>query len=191
MHFRRSLPALLLIAISSFALNCGCQNTGEEPADGELPKLTYHKPGDYETALARLNELTAIINSDEPLPAPKVFKVLEVIHTTGSSSHAHYYLVGEETPDEHGPADQKSEEKFHDYEVPVLTEFYDIVRWLPSIAGGDEMDEETWEKVNTASKDFRTTLQELEYGKSESEFRAALQAEKESVNGFLAKLPQN
>jgi hypothetical protein len=119
------------------------------------------------------------------LPAPKTFKVVEVVHGTGSAAHSHYHLAGEEDHDH--DHEESEEELLHDYEVGAVTEMADIVRWLPKIAGDSDLDEQSWKDVAACSK----KLEELVSSKlgdldGEEEKRTAYQPiSAESANHIL------
>ena len=84
------------MCLMCFAFQGCAPSTTDSPAGKatkKLPKLTFHKPKEYSSAVARLGELISAINSDAALPEPVRFDVEEIMHGTGSSAHSHYYLV--------------------------------------------------------------------------------------------------
>lgn len=182
---------ILVILCGSLA---GCGESGKSEVTGgdsvqvELPKQTFHRPENFTLAVARLSEIVLALRSDFALPAPKKFKVLEVIHGTGSSAHSHYYLADSEHHDDHGHEDLESSEKLHDIEVDVYTELNDIVRWLPKIAGDGDMDKETWDQVNQLSKAFQDHLESVCDAKEGDELRDAIRSEAETIGEWIETL---
>lgn len=176
-------PALVRLSIAllmiGFVMGCNDRQNANSQEDNDsgsdLPKLTFHRPKDFTTAVSRLVEISELIRSEEALPAAKKFKVLEVVHGTGSAAHSHYYLADSEERDDHGH--ETSAEKMHDLEVDLFTELDDIVRWLPGIAGDGDMDKTTWDKVNELSTSLESALDKACSGKSGAELRAAISSD--------------
>ena len=152
---RPKVAVILLVVVITGWLSPGCNKsdsvTGESNLPSELPKFDFHKPETLDIAVSRLREINEAVVSDVPLPKPRKYEVLEIIHGSGASAHSHYYLAGaqREEHDEHEHEPMKEEEKTHQIEVDIFTEFYDIARWLPKIAAAtDGVDEESF---NTAA----------------------------------------
>ena len=165
-----SILIVLTILTVGLPLLSGCNpTTGTMVADDspkKLPKLKFHKPKSFQIAVARLDELRQIVISDEPLPPPKRFKVVESIHGTGPGAHSHYNLAKEGASQSqadakahgHGHDEEESSERIHDVEVDAITEMVDIVKWLPNIAGDTDMDKTNWETVKTDSAGLHAAL---------------------------------
>ena len=154
---RFQLP-LICIALSIVA---GCNETASQSETtkvaNKLPKMDFHKPKTMSDALGRLKEIHEIVISENELPAPRKYEVLEVIHGTGESAHSHYYLADSkhEDHDDHGHAEMETSEKTHQVTVDVFTEFHDIARWLPRIAAAtDGMEAESWQQVKTVAAEL-------------------------------------
>ena len=159
-----------------------------------LPKLKFHQPKTYSDAMVRLREIQEILIGDGEVPKPKQFKVLEVIHGEGAGAHSHYYLADGENHDhdDHGHEDMKSEEKTHDIEVDIFTEYDDIVRWLPIIAANSDMPETIWNEVKDVSVQFEKCLDEILDGtEDDMEKRAGIKEKNETIEGFLKQLEQH
>lgn len=173
----------------------GCNQTGTakaEPANArvkKLPKLKFHRPDSFPTAVARLSEIREVINSASPLPEPKVFQVVEVIHGTGPGAHSHYHLASAPVDHSHGHDDdhaqEESNEKNHEVEVDVITEMTDIVKWMPDIAGDTDMDKDSWSSVKTESESLYSQLNEtLSKATGPEEQRKAVQKMQSQLLAF-------
>ena len=158
----RLFAGLMLAAAISIATGCANKQADKK----KLPKLDYHRPVAIQVAVDRMRELVAAIVSEDPLPAPIEYSVKEVIHGTGASSHSHYYLISEdgdehEEADDHGHEDMESSEVRHEVQIDALTEFYDIVRWLPDVATREKLEKERWNAVNKVSKEMTGAIELL------------------------------
>ena len=178
------IAGLCLILLSG-----GCNTDQPVQADGDgggtsIPRLSFHKPDSFEAAVDRLSVLATAIQSDEPLPEPLEFKVLEVIHGTGAGAHSHFYLADEERHDDHGHEHEESSEKTHDVEVDVFKEFKDIVKWLPEIAGDGDMEESAWNQVKEISTAFGDVLESADT----EDMRNALNSERDAINQLIGQL---
>lgn len=190
MHSRQALEQIccgVAVIFSVVALMTGCNQTDAAKPNAEsntarvkkLPKMKFHRPESFPVAVARLGEIHEVIISENPLPEPKVFQVVEVIHGSGAGAHSHYHLASNPTDHSHGHdhEDEESNEKKHELEVDVITEMTDIVKWMPDIAGDTDMDKDLWSSVKTESGDFQSQLSEaLAKAKGQQEQRKAIQA---------------
>lgn len=144
----------------------GCNQTSEVKPQTErvkkLPKMQFHRPDSFPLAVERLIEIHPIIISDSPLPEPKKFQVVEVIHGSGAGAHSHYHLATHPSDHSHAHSDghavEESNEKNHEVQVDVITEMTDIIKWLPKIAGETDMDKDLWNSVKTESESMQTQL---------------------------------
>ena len=162
---------LSLVAFASLLpLLAGCPSIDETPSatveTNRLPKLSFHKPADFPAAVTRLEKIREAVLSDQPLPSPKTFRVVESIHGSGPGAHSHYHLAqesdeGHSHDDAHGHShDGESSEVTHDVQVDVVTEMVDIVKWMPDIAADSDMEKGTWDQVKQASGDLHDRLTE-------------------------------
>ena len=163
---------LNILCLSCFLIVSGCelQTSANAASDGssdnKLPKLRFHQPATFDLAVSRIREIVGVAVSDNPLPAPKSFRVLEVVHGSGTAAHSHYYLAKEgeqpaEPDDNHGHV--TTDKKIHEVQVDMPTEFVDILRWLPEIAAAGDMGEADWK----ASKKHAYEIKDLFAGSSE------------------------
>ncbi len=160
-----------LVAFASLLLLAGCPGPVERQTEtaekNRLPKLSFHKPADFPAAVTRLKEIHEAVLSDQPLPSPKTFRVVESIHGVGPGAHSHYHLAresgdeGHSHDDAHGHShDGESSEITHDVQVDVVTEMVDIVKWMPDIAADSDMEKGGWDQVKQASGDLHDRLTE-------------------------------
>ncbi len=190
MHSRQALKQIccgFVAVFSVVALMAGCNQADATKPSTEsktarvkkLPKMKFHRPESFPVAVARLGEIHEVIISDSPLPEPKVFQVVEVIHGSGAGAHSHYHLASNPTDHGHGHdhADEDSNEKKHEVKVDVITEMTDIVKWMPDIAGDTDMDKDLWSSVKTGSGDLQSQLSDaLSKANGQQEQRKAIQA---------------
>lgn len=129
---RRLLVFMGMVGTALAIASSGCDQSPESNSDSgdsqsaQMPKMKFHRPDDFKSAVARLSDIAQKIHSDDPLPEPLRFKVLEVIHGTGVSAHSHYYLAdshddddgheehGHDDHDEHGHDEHDHDEHGHD-----------------------------------------------------------------------------
>ena len=196
----RSLAGMLIIATSLF-VTVGCQPGDDGDAvpnnSQKLPKLRFNKPKTFDVAVKRMAEIQENVMTDDPLPAPKIFKVVETIHGSGPGAHSHYHLASnasehshdDDSAHSHGHDDIESDEKIHEVQVDVFTEFVDIVKWLPNIAGDSDMDKDDWDKIKKDSSVLHKTLTEkLSTAKTTEEKRESLRELNESIVEFSTAL---
>ena len=156
----------LAMIAASIALVAGCNqgSLGEPKTESvtKLPKMKFHRPNSFPVAVSRLVEIHQCILSERPLPDPKIFQVVEVIHGSGPGAHSHYHLANDSSGHKHAHSDEhaveESNEKRHIVEVDVITEMADIIRWLPKIAGDTDMDKDFWNSVKTESGRIQSDL---------------------------------
>ncbi|MCH2183417.1 MAG: hypothetical protein MK108_15570 [Mariniblastus sp.] len=194
----------LLIPLTAIAtlllLVTGCPGPGEaqpEQAQADrLPKLRFHKPGDFPAAVTRLEEIRTVILSDQPLPPAKVFRVVESIHGSGAGAHSHYHLE-RETNDEdgghdhaHGHShDEENSEVTHDVQVDLVTEMVDIVKWMPDIAADSDMEKGSWDTVKQESSGLHDRLVEsLAQADGPDAQRQSLQEMDDRVAAYLVTM---
>ncbi|MDG2181371.1 MAG: hypothetical protein P8L78_06750 [Mariniblastus sp.] len=175
-------------------LLAGCNQTGVDQPGAEsktarvkkLPKMKFHRPDSFPTAIARLGEIHQVIISDSPLPEPKMFQVVEVIHGSGPGAHSHYHLASAPVDHSHGHsddhADEKSNEKNHEVNVDVITEMADIVKWLPDIAADTDMNKDSWSSVKTESESLHSKLDEALSNAADQ------QAQRKAIQGMEKEL---
>ncbi|QEG23952.1 hypothetical protein [Mariniblastus fucicola] len=189
---KQSLPGVswLLIAAAFLFVGCG-EEVAVEQAAKPLPKLDFHKPESFEAAVARIREIHNAIVSEEALPAPITYTVVEVSHAHGDGNpHVHYHLA--ETEDhsheghdheghdheghdheghdhdghDHGDHDHrdpfKAEPPRHKVSVDLFTELEDIVRWLPAIASDGDLPQDQWNQANALSEDMTGRLESIQ-----------------------------
>ena len=186
-HALKQICCGFVAVFSVVALMAGCNQADATKPNTEsktarvkkLPKMKFHRPESFPVAVARLGEIHEVIISDSPLPEPKVFQVVEVIHGSGAGAHSHYHLASNPTDHGHGHdhADEDSNEKKHEVKVDVITEMTDIVKWMPDIAGDTDMDKDLWSSVKTGSGDLQSQLSDaLSKANGQQEQRKAIQA---------------
>ena len=152
---------LIILALSLLSTACDNPDSGGVSKSKALPNLEFHKPESLNLAISRLREIHDAIVDQGPLPEPREFEVLEVVHGEGVGAHSHYYLAGQDRQDHHHE-DMKEEEKTHRVQVDVFTEFEDIVTWLPRIAAAtDGMNEGTFKTVSNVSAELSKLTRKL------------------------------
>ena len=150
---------MLAILTVGLGLTSGCAESGSSGGVASLPKQTFHRPETGDQAVTRMKQLVEAIVAQDSLPAPIEYSVREVIHGTGASAHSHYYLIGEDgqsIDEDHTEAD--SSEVRHEVQVDALTEFYDIVRWLPKTAALGSLKKKQWDAINGISKEMVSVM---------------------------------
>ena len=182
----------MIVGLSFFI--CGCDapmgaDGGTDVVEKKLPKMQFHKPKSFAAAVSRLDEIHKAVMSESDLPAPKKFKVVEIIHGTGASAHSHYHLAKEETPDFSHEEVHESSEKTHEVEVDIITEMSDLVLWLPKIAGDGDMEKESWEKVRSEAKTLWDEVnKQLTSTMSADEKRKTVQGLDSQISGFVTMM---
>jgi hypothetical protein len=170
---------------AAIALVAGCnQGVPGEPKTesiNKLPKMKFHRPDSFPMAVSRLVEIHQLILSESPLPDPKVFQVVEVVHGSGPGAHSHYHLANDPSGHSHAHNDdhavEESNEKRHEVEVDVITEMSDIIKWLPEIAGDTDMNKDLWGSVKSKSGSMQSELNgALAKATSQQEKREAIRS---------------
>ena len=181
----------------SIVVVVGCDMNSSNPTATEhpdpiaheerLPKQKFHRPKTVALAASRMRELHQHLLSDELLAAPKIFKVVEVVHGTGAAAHSHYHLEGKDETGRHHEDDEKVVR--HDYEVDVFVEQLDIARWLPRIAGDSDLSESDWSTVSEVSDKLVPVLESSLGGvKSDHQKRIAYRAVAGKVEPLIDQL---
>ena len=153
----------LLIAACVLAV-IGCQrDAGETPTSKKVPKLRFHCPNTYSAAVTRIREIHKILVSEENLPAPKSYQVVEFTHGEGAAAHSHFRLDnGADEDDHHSHGDETVRDvRRHKITIDIFTELKDIVRWLPGLAADSEMPREAWNSVNETSTKLEKILEPI------------------------------
>ena len=186
-----SILALLIVFAGCGDPKTETESSNAPPVKGELPKLRFHKPKEFGLAIKRLQEAHEVLMSEDPIPAPIQFKILEVVHGTGSSAHSHYYLADGEIEEDEHEEPVVTTEFLHDLEIDLFTEINDISKWLPIIAGDTSLSETDWNQVKNQSEAlvdhlFGTQNDAL----SDDEKRAAYQKEAAKIKPILDTLSE-
>ncbi len=180
--------------LSCFVVGCAkSELDGFEGSNNSgLPKLDFHKPKTLADAVGRLRIIHDAVNSDQAMPKPKKFKVLEVIHGTGASAHSHYYLAGSDSQshDDHDDHGGEVNEKHHEIVVDTFAEFQDIANWLPKIAAAtDDINSQTWAEVNKVGAGLtQLTTKVIGDEKDPQAVRDSFRAETKTIGGLIEKL---
>ena len=159
----------------------------------KLPKQTFHRPKTGSQAVTRMKQLVEAIAAQESLPAPIEYSVREVIHGTGASAHSHYYLIGDDgkSIDEDHTEDDSSEIR-HEVQVDALTEFYDIVRWLPKTAAMGSLEKKQWDAINGISKEMVNEMSIFDSEKTTLEQKRELVRENsKQFNDWIGEIESN
>jgi hypothetical protein len=186
----------LSAAVSILLLNilCGCNESSSQQAEKAtekpIPKQRFHLPKAYPKGVERIRELFDSVSGDGELPEPITYQVLEIMHGTGAAAHSHYHLLK-------GSGDQEFEddghetvgEKTHTVVVDWSSELTDLARWLPKIAVGGDMDEQTWIKVQDLSASLSGELESAFKGAGNAAAkREAVRQRAESIAGTIEQL---
>jgi len=191
MHYSSRIAAVFAIILTScLALGSGCDSGSASqtaPKDGQakggLPNFQFHQPKKLEVALTRIRELHDAMLAEAPLPDPSVFKVVELIHGTGSAAHSHYHLA-DESYDGHREEDEK--QKVHDYKVDAVQELTDLIGWLPRIAGKSDLSEKDWDRLRDISRAFDDKLETaFAEAKDADEKREAYKSVSDEASGYV------
>lgn len=180
----------------------GCQKTsananststsnGDSSTTKKLPKLRFHQPRTFDLAVKRVREIFEFAISDEPMPAPKTFRVLEVVHGTGAAGHSHYYLAknGEEPQepeDDHGHV--TTDKKIHEVNVDVATEMIDIFRWLPEIAATGDMGESDWKSAKKHANEVKDLIEAAAKSNDDTTWRNSIKDNRDQIESAVKKL---
>ena len=190
--------AALVCMTSLMFVGCDSGNTSAANKPEQIEKksertFTFHKPEQYNTAISRIRELHDAISGGDPLPSPIEYQVQEIVHGTGSGAHSHFYIYDPTATEEHDFGEEEDHEQtgesIIDVKVDPMVELKDVVRWLPKIASGGDMNESDWVQVNDISKEWTPALVAiLENAADEEEFRVSYRAEVDSFASHLSTL---
>lgn len=185
-----------LSAISVICMGCGevsKEQSGKQEVK-KIPKQKFHRPKTLAAAIIRLEGIHASLFSDEPIPEPKKFTVIEIIHGTGANAHSHFHLANpdgshDSNMDDHGDHEKmESKEVTHQIEVDVFTELSDVIRWLPRIAAKESLDEAAWLLVNQKVKSLESLSSELNAANLDSVKRAIFEKHANSIDELIQQL---
>ena len=115
--FLRRTPSLASAIMAGLFLMMavGCQPE-VAPKEKALPKMDFHKPKEFKAAVDRIRELHDAFCSEDSLPDPISYTVVEVSHSHGEGdSHVHYHLFKEKSHD-HEHEDDHDHEGDHEHE---------------------------------------------------------------------------
>ena len=185
--------ALVFSIMASLLIGCltlsGCKDPTTKPDSTtakKLPKLYLHCPDEFKPSVKRLREIYDAITSSDPMPAPIVSKVVEIIHGEGAEAHSHYYKVGQDRGDHR---EETEKERIHEIEVDAFTEFRDVAWILPNLAADSDMNEKDWLIVKKAAWGMVEVLDDaISNDQSTEEKRAAYNKNKEAISTDLQKL---
>ncbi len=157
--------------------------------------FTFHKPEQYTTAIDRIRELHDAISGSDPLPAPIEYQVKEIVHGTGPGAHSHFFIHDPADTEEHDFGEEEdhetTDEIIIDVKVEPMVELKDVVRWLPKIASGGDMNESDWVQVNDISKAWTPALVAiLDSATEEEKLRASYQEKVDSFADHVATLEE-
>ena len=164
-HFVVATALVCMMSLISIGCDSGIASTSND--SGQVKKkrtrsFTFHKPREFNTAIARIRELHDVISGSDALPDPIGYQVKEVIHGSGVNAHSHFFLYDPAETKEHDFGEEEDHEttgeKIIDVKVVPFVELYDIARWLPKIASGGDMPESDWVQVNEISKELTPAL---------------------------------
>ena len=117
-----ALGFICALVLGSFGCGSSDSEAINESSKKKLPKLKFHRPKTILAAANRLDELSKALQSDDPIPAPIKFTVIEVIHGKGVGAHSHYHLSTASSPsgsddhEEEGHEEEGHEEEGHEEE---------------------------------------------------------------------------
>ena len=206
--FLRRTPSLASAIMAGLFLMMavGCQPE-VAPKEKALPKMDFHKPKEFKAAVDRIRELHDAFCSEDSLPDPISYTVVEVSHSHGEGdSHVHYHLFKEKSHD-HEHEDGHDHEGGHDHEddhdhdhgdenelkkhvvtVDIFTELKDIVRWLPAIASNGDMSQDNWEQAKQISDAMSDHLDGMKGSGVLSEQRTRYQSDSTAMQKWTVEL---
>jgi hypothetical protein len=123
----------------------GCATNEEDHAHSHI--VYYHRPADFKAAVVRLDQMHQILTGPEALPPAKTFSDL-------SQSHDH------DDDDGHTTLNKSHQEEV--IEVGIFQEYFDIVRWLPTIAADNDLPKSEWDPINESCQELSRLVQEIE-----------------------------
>lgn len=192
----RCFAVVGLSAVSVVCIGCG-EVSKEQSAKQDvkkIPKQKFHRPKNLAAAIIRLEGIHASLVSDAPIPEPKKYTVIEIIHGTGASAHSHFHLANPDGSHDNNMDDHEDHEKMeskevtHQVEVDVFTELSDVIRWLPRIAAKESLDETAWLLVNQKVKSLESLSSELNAANLDSVKRAIFEKHANSIDELIQQL---
>jgi hypothetical protein len=142
-HSRRAIMLSSWLAlIALFFL--GCATKEEDHTHSHI--VYHHRPENFKLAVLRLDEMHRILTGPDSLPPVKTFADL---------SHSR----------EHNDDDENSHHQTHQDElisVGIFQEYFDIVRWLPTIAADNDLPKSEWDPINESCKELSRLVQQIE-----------------------------
>ena len=204
---RATLVAAMIVSMTLLFVGCG-KNVADAPKTKALPKLDFHKPKSFAAAIVRIRELHDAITSDESLPAPISYTVMEVSHSHGEGdAHVHYHLDesgdhdehdhdhGHDHDHDHGHDDhdhdhghEHSDPNKHKVTVDVFTELADVVRWLPKIASDGDLPQNEWKQAKSLSEEMTRHLESTLKTDLPSVQRATYKGEASNMDKCIGEL---
>jgi len=188
--FGLSLAAVALLFTGGCVDSDSSEANSTDAAAEALARLDFHKPKTLNNAVVRLREIHDAIAADSPFPEPLKFKVVEVIHGTGTGAHSHFYLADSDykSHDDHHDEEMESAEKFHEIEVGPVAEFRDIAKWLPKIATKTpDIEEETWNAVKQLATKIRDATEDIDLQADAESLRSSFR-EKTDLSDLINQL---
>jgi len=135
--------ALAFVFASLFI--AGCATEEEDHAHSHI--VYHHRPENFKVAVLRLDEMHRILTGPESLPPVKTFADL-------SHSHEH------NDDDEHSHHHHSHQDEV--ISIGIFQEYFDIVRWLPTIAADNDLPKSEWDPINESCKELSRLVQEIE-----------------------------
>jgi hypothetical protein len=123
----------------------GCATNEEDHAHSHI--VYYHRPADFKAAVVRLDQMHQILTGPEELPPAKTFSDL-------SQSHDHN--------DDDGRTTRNKSHQEEVIKVGIFQEYFDIVRWLPTIAADNDLPKSEWDPINERCQELSRLVQEIE-----------------------------
>ena len=187
-EFGSLLIAMGMLAICLLASGCTNDVDSDQAVSEKLPKLYLHCPKSFPPSVERMREVYDSIFSSDALPKPITIRVVEIVHGEGAAAHSHYHLA-EQKPDDPHLHEESADEKTHDVQIDVFTEFRDLAYKLPKVAADGDMQEADWLAVKNASEQLIETFDSvISESQSEEQMRTAVRTKESEFNGLLTQL---
>ena len=201
---KSSLVAAVIVTLTFLVVGCGTE-VAVEPKAKALPKLDFHKPASFDAAVKRIRELHDAIVSEDALPDPISYTVVEESHSHGEGkAHVHYHLdTSGDDEHSHEDGDHDHDHSHHDHDhkdpfakkpikhtiyVDVLTELKDAVRWLPAIASDGDLPQEKWNQAKALSEEMMNSLEKTVDTGEPSAQRKGYQSDPSAMEKCIAEL---
>lgn len=202
----KTAKSILLIAMCGLLAGCDVgmreasspQNNPSLSHSEAHPKLSFHKPKNFVSAVGRLREIHESLVADGEFPEPVSFQYVEVIHGEGPSGHSHFYTAEsydanhdshhDQYPGENHEHEEDETVKYHSTTVNVRTELTDVVAWLPEIAAESDFNEADWNSVKTISEQLKEFLEAIDSSSPDASFRDAWKLKSEDIRALLGEL---